>query len=93
MNRISRFYVKANGCFAKIAVSAVTVLAGLIACGARLPSVRAATTARAPQFLPLNVHVGEKAPDFALLSADGQLVRLSQFAGKNVLLDFYEGYW
>ena len=47
----------------------------------------------ATPFLPLHVHVGEKAPDFSLPSADGGAVSLSQFAGHNVLLDFYEGYW
>lgn len=53
----------------------------------------AAVASTAPPYLPLNVHVGEKAPDFALASATGGTVRLSQFAGHNVLLDFYEGYW
>jgi hypothetical protein len=48
---------------------------------------------KAPPYLPLNVHVGEKAPDFALPSTDGKTVRLSQYLGHNVLLDFYEGYW
>lgn len=53
----------------------------------------AATAANAPPYLPLNVHVGEKAPDFSLPSASGGTVKLSQFAGHNVLLNFYEGYW
>ena len=53
----------------------------------------AAMAAKAPPFLPLNVHVGEKAPDFALPSASGETVKLSQFEGHNVLLNFYEGYW
>jgi cytochrome oxidase Cu insertion factor (SCO1/SenC/PrrC family) len=52
-----------------------------------------ATTPKAPEFLPLHVQVGQKAPDFALPSTDGSTVRLSQFAGHNVLLNFYEGYW
>lgn len=52
-----------------------------------------AVAANNPPYLPLNVHVGEKAPDFALPSANGGTVRLSQFAGHDVLLDFYEGYW
>ena len=43
--------------------------------------------------LPLNVNVGDKAPDFALPSADGQTVRLSDYAGHNVLIDFYRGHW
>lgn len=45
------------------------------------------------QILPLKVKVGEKAPDFAMPSADGMTVRLSDFAGRNVLIDFYRGYW
>lgn len=45
------------------------------------------------QIVPLKVKVGEKAPDFALPSADGKMVRLSDFAGRNVLIDFYHGYW
>jgi hypothetical protein len=42
---------------------------------------------------PLHVKVGEKAPDFTLPAADGKQVRLSDFAGRNVLIDFYRGYW
>jgi hypothetical protein len=53
----------------------------------------AAIATAAPPYLPLHVQVGEKAPDFALPSADGGTVSLSQYAGHNVLLNFYEGYW
>ena len=42
---------------------------------------------------PLRVHVGETAPDFALPDADGKTVRLSDFRGRIVLIDFYRGYW
>ena len=45
------------------------------------------------QMLPLKIEVSEKAPDFALPSADGKTVRLSDYAGHNVLIDFYRGYW
>jgi cytochrome oxidase Cu insertion factor (SCO1/SenC/PrrC family) len=45
------------------------------------------------QMLPLKIKVGEKAPDFALPSAIGKTVRLSDYAGRNVLIDFYRGYW
>ncbi len=45
------------------------------------------------QILLLKVKVGDKAPDFALPSADGKTVRLSDYAGHNVLIDFYRGYW
>ena len=43
--------------------------------------------------LPLRVAAGEKAPDFALPSAHGKTVKLADFAGHNVLIDFYRGYW
>ena len=42
---------------------------------------------------PLNVREGDKAPDFALKDGDGKTVRLSDFKGRDVLLDFYRGYW
>jgi cytochrome oxidase Cu insertion factor (SCO1/SenC/PrrC family) len=45
------------------------------------------------QILPLRVKVGDKAPDFAIASADGKTVKLSDFAGHSVLIDFYRGYW
>jgi hypothetical protein len=42
---------------------------------------------------PFRVKVGEKAPDFVLPAAGGKTVRLSDFRGRNVLIDFYRGYW
>jgi cytochrome oxidase Cu insertion factor (SCO1/SenC/PrrC family) len=45
------------------------------------------------QLLPLKIKIGEKAPDFSLPSADGKTVKLSDYAGHNVLVDFYRGYW
>ena len=40
------------------------------------------------------VAVGDVAPDFALASYDGGVVRLSDFRGKkDVILVFYRGYW
>lgn len=69
-------------------------LAGAVAIGFLAVATLGATPkATAPPYLPLNVHVGEKAPNFTLPSANGGVVSLSQFAGHNVLLDFYEGYW
>ena len=35
------------------------------------------------------LQIGDKAPDFALQDKDGRLVRLSDFAGKRVVLYFY----
>lgn len=43
--------------------------------------------------LPPKVKVGDKGPPFALTSAQGKTIRLSDFAGHNVLIDFYRGYW
>jgi AhpC/TSA family protein len=45
------------------------------------------------RLVPLRVKVGDKAPNFILPSADGQTVKLSAYAGHNVLIDFYRGYW
>lgn len=43
---------------------------------------------------PDRVKVGQIAPDFALESAEGQTVNLSDFRGKKaVVLVFYRGYW
>ena len=82
--------MKASQCFSKSATSNIARAAGIAAVGL---FALIAAPATAPPYLPLHVHVGEKAPDFALPSASGGSVRLSQFAGHNVLLDFYEGYW
>jgi cytochrome oxidase Cu insertion factor (SCO1/SenC/PrrC family) len=49
--------------------------------------------ARAAGLPPLHVKVGEKAPNFTLTSSDGKPVSVSDFAGRNVLIDFYRGYW
>jgi len=41
----------------------------------------------------LRIRVGEKAPDFALTAGDGKLIKLSDYAGRNILIDFYRGHW
>lgn len=74
-----------NAVKSKVAFTATIAAVGLFAL--------VAIPATAPPYLPLNVHVGEKAPNFTLPSASGGTVSLSQFAGHNVLLNFYEGYW
>jgi len=51
-----------------------------------------ASAAAEDQILPLKSRL-EKGPDFVLPSADGRPVRLSGYAGHNVLIDFYRGYW
>ncbi len=74
------------GGFLLFALFAVLLLAAALLLG---PPFAAAED----EILPLKVKVGEKAPDFALPSADGKTVRLSDYAGHNVLIDFYRGYW
>ncbi len=37
------------------------------------------------------LHVGEKAPDFDVVASSGRRLKLSDFAGKNVVLYFYPG--
>jgi cytochrome oxidase Cu insertion factor (SCO1/SenC/PrrC family) len=58
-----------------------------------LPWLANAASAKEIKLPPLRVKVSEKAPDFALPSATGKTVRLSDFTGHNVLIDFYRGYW
>src|SRR5579875_1346346 len=67
----------------------------VVACAlAAIPTLFTPSSAAAQdEILPLKIKVGEKAPDFALPSADGKTVRLSDYAGHNVLIDFYRGYW
>ncbi len=73
------------------AVSFTTLFVVLLGAAAAL--VGPPSAAAQKQTLPLKVKVGEKAPDFALPSADGKVVRLSDCAGHNILIDFYRGYW
>lgn len=42
----------------------------------------------------MNQAIGKRFPDFELPDQEGQLVRLSQIAGKfPLILSFYRGYW
>ena len=41
----------------------------------------------------LRIRVGEKAPDFELTASDGRKIKLSDFAGRIVLLNFYRAHW
>ncbi len=45
------------------------------------------------QIAPLKIRIGEKASNFSLHSASGKSVRLANYTGRKVLLDFYRGYW
>ena len=51
------------------------------------------TVSRAADSSALRIKVGGKAPNFDLVAPDGKRVRLADFAGHNVLIDFYRGYW
>lgn len=65
----------------------IAVFSALLIAGTAVPGL---CQAKLP---PLRVSVGRKAPDFSLPSTSGKLVKLSDFRGHTVLLDFYEGYW
>ncbi len=58
-----------------------------------LPWLANTVAGREIKLPPLQVRVSEKAPGFALPATDGETVRLSDFSGHNVLIDFYRGYW
>jgi len=79
--------VKERGRYLSLSALFAVILAGAL--GFPNPPSMAAQD----QILPLKVKVGDKAPDFALPSADGKTVRLSDFTGHDVLIDFYRGYW
>jgi cytochrome oxidase Cu insertion factor (SCO1/SenC/PrrC family) len=51
------------------------------------------TTLAQDQIAPLKVKEGDKAPDFALKDGNGKTVRLSDYKGHSVLIDFFRGYW
>jgi cytochrome oxidase Cu insertion factor (SCO1/SenC/PrrC family) len=58
-----------------------------------LPWLANAASGRKIKLPPLRMRAGEKAPGFALPATDGKTVRLSDFSGHIVLIDFYRGYW
>lgn len=42
----------------------------------------------------MNQIIGQRFPDFELPDQDGQLIKISQLAGKfPLILTFYRGYW
>jgi cytochrome oxidase Cu insertion factor (SCO1/SenC/PrrC family) len=67
--------------------SLVVLLSAWAALLSQLPS------ATQDSILSLRIKVGDRAPAFALPSADGKTVRLSDYTGRNILIDFYRGYW
>jgi len=68
------------------AVSFSTLVAALLT--AVLALLGPQPTTAQNQILPLKVKVGDKAPDFALPSAEGNTVKPSDYTGHNVLIDF-----
>jgi len=67
------------------------VASSLMCLGMILIGIR--TVSRAADSPLLRIKVGGKAPNFDLTASDGKRVRLADFAGHNVLIDFYRGYW
>jgi peroxiredoxin len=42
----------------------------------------------------MNQSIGKRFPDFAMADQDGQLVKLSELAGKfPLIVSFYRGFW
>jgi peroxiredoxin len=41
----------------------------------------------------MRLSVGQKAPDFSLHAANGEVVTLNQYRGKNVVLAFFPMAW
>ncbi len=71
------------------------ILGALIAVVAIVPAglfLVAIYTSREPA-QPPNMHIGELAPDFAGVAADGTPFRLSALRGQPVLLKFFRGLW
>jgi cytochrome oxidase Cu insertion factor (SCO1/SenC/PrrC family) len=68
------------------------ILLAVLMLGAWTP-LGSLSAAAQDQALPLKIKVGEKAPEFSLPSADAKTIRLTDFAGHIVLIDFYRGYW
>ena len=68
------------------AIAAILMCLGIMFLGMRTVSQAADSSA-------LRIKVGGKAPNFDLAAPDGKRVKLADFAGHNVLIDFYRGYW
>jgi cytochrome oxidase Cu insertion factor (SCO1/SenC/PrrC family) len=65
----------------------------LLAFALTFPFTGADANGEERQKADLRIRVGEKAPDFALTSGDGKLIKFSDYAGRNILIDFYRGHW
>jgi peroxiredoxin len=69
-----------------ILVLSILVLAG---CGSREPAERSSTGQPAEPSEGIESAVARKAPDFTLNSFDGKTIRLSDYKGKNVVLEWF----
>ena len=70
-------------------IRSLVVLAGLVAgCGAA-DATQAVVDAPTPIAAGAQALIGQAAPDFVLPSVDGSLVRLSDYAGKTVVLEWF----
>ncbi len=60
--------------------------------GSTMPSASAPSTpAPSPSSAPVGNAVGNRAPDFALPTLDGDIARLSEYLGQVVVIDFFFG--
>ncbi|RRJ65139.1 TlpA family protein disulfide reductase [Paenibacillus oralis] len=78
----------------KKSIIAVLVLIGLIVYGAydylkKSPSETAQTVEPVTEELETGIQKGQLAPDFTLMDLEGNPVKLSDFKGKRVLLNFW----
>src|SRR5579864_4155401 len=70
-------------------LGALVAVVAIVPAGLFLVALR---TTREPDQAP-NMHIGELAPDFAGVRADGTSFRLSGLRGRPVLLKFFRGFW
>jgi thiol-disulfide isomerase/thioredoxin len=86
-------YAASSGWFAGEAEESVPLVesapAPEAAATAELPAAQPTATSPTPLPAGIGSHIGERAPDFALQSLDGESFSLSQFRGRVVILDFW----
>ena len=85
-----------NGQWSGGVIALAVLVAGtlpLMACGEQPPSLGPTDGFDLPPTDLERVAVGTMAPDFALESYDGRVIRLSDLRGSDVVLVFYRGHW